>query len=289
MFPRCYDDETIRRIATGAVANQEMNEFNQELIVTQSGIGLLAMTASDVKYLGSKQELEGTLAFIFKIFTVTIPKFYRYENDLIIAAGKEEPANAMYKISHASNFNFGFIIISIHLNGCVDNFLKDFPTLTGTNIMGDLKNYYDWKRNMLIYDIYQTDGFFKASVLDLYAVGDVATFPLKLYNKIRKVEHVDHARKFVEHCKVLAQTIPNIGSNLLSQRHGNDVKEAPINGIPQFPSFDDVEGNCPDPCSQRLQAVFYSYKKYFLILTCVKLGLLKQKITKSNRASHKGL
>ncbi|KAL3536139.1 hypothetical protein ACH5RR_004600 [Cinchona calisaya] len=44
----------------------------------------------------------------------------------------------------------------------------------------------------------KTDGFFKTSVPDVYGVGDVATFPLKLYNEIRRVEHVDHARKSAE-------------------------------------------------------------------------------------------
>ncbi|XP_052172041.1 monodehydroascorbate reductase [Diospyros lotus] len=44
----------------------------------------------------------------------------------------------------------------------------------------------------------KTDGFFKTSVPDVYAVGDVATFPLKLYNEMRRVEHVDHARKSAE-------------------------------------------------------------------------------------------
>ncbi|KAK4777073.1 hypothetical protein SAY86_005761 [Trapa natans] len=44
----------------------------------------------------------------------------------------------------------------------------------------------------------KTDGFFKTSVPDVYAVGDVATFPLKMYNEIRRVEHVDHARKSAE-------------------------------------------------------------------------------------------
>ncbi|XP_011015656.1 PREDICTED: monodehydroascorbate reductase, seedling isozyme-like [Populus euphratica] len=43
-----------------------------------------------------------------------------------------------------------------------------------------------------------TDAFFKTSISDVYAVGDVATFPLKLYNDIRRVEHVDHARKSAE-------------------------------------------------------------------------------------------
>ncbi|CAN6478073.1 unnamed protein product [Victoria cruziana] len=45
----------------------------------------------------------------------------------------------------------------------------------------------------------KTDGFFRASVPGVYAIGDVATFPLKLYNEMRRVEHVDHARKSAEH------------------------------------------------------------------------------------------
>ncbi|RWR83432.1 monodehydroascorbate reductase [Cinnamomum micranthum f. kanehirae] len=44
----------------------------------------------------------------------------------------------------------------------------------------------------------KTDGFFKTSVPDVYAIGDVVTFPLKLYNEMRRVEHVDHARKSAE-------------------------------------------------------------------------------------------
>lgn len=41
----------------------------------------------------------------------------------------------------------------------------------------------------------KVDGFFKTSVPHVYAVGDVASFPLKLFNDQRRVEHVDHARK----------------------------------------------------------------------------------------------
>ncbi|KAJ7976086.1 Monodehydroascorbate reductase [Quillaja saponaria] len=44
----------------------------------------------------------------------------------------------------------------------------------------------------------KTDASFKTSVPDVYAVGDVATFPLKLYNELRRVEHVDHSRKSAE-------------------------------------------------------------------------------------------
>jgi monodehydroascorbate reductase (NADH) len=44
----------------------------------------------------------------------------------------------------------------------------------------------------------KTDGFFETSVPGVYAVGDVATFPMKLYSDQRRVEHVDHARKSAE-------------------------------------------------------------------------------------------
>ncbi|EOY08173.1 hypothetical protein QUC31_010970 [Theobroma cacao] len=44
----------------------------------------------------------------------------------------------------------------------------------------------------------KTDACFKTSVPNVYAVGDVATFPMKLYNDMRRVEHVDHARKSAE-------------------------------------------------------------------------------------------
>ncbi|XVE50383.1 hypothetical protein DITRI_Ditri01bG0158200 [Diplodiscus trichospermus] len=44
----------------------------------------------------------------------------------------------------------------------------------------------------------KTDGFFMTSIPSVYAVGDVATFPMKLYNEMRRVEHVDHARKSAE-------------------------------------------------------------------------------------------
>ncbi|XP_060201265.1 monodehydroascorbate reductase [Lycium barbarum] len=44
----------------------------------------------------------------------------------------------------------------------------------------------------------KTDAFFKTSVPNVYAVGDVATFPMKMYGDIRRVEHVDHSRKSAE-------------------------------------------------------------------------------------------
>lgn len=45
----------------------------------------------------------------------------------------------------------------------------------------------------------KTDAFFKSGLSNVYAIGDVATFPMKLYGDIRRVEHVDHARKSAEH------------------------------------------------------------------------------------------
>jgi len=44
----------------------------------------------------------------------------------------------------------------------------------------------------------KTDAFFKSSVANVYAVGDVATFPMKMYGDVRRVEHVDHSRKSAE-------------------------------------------------------------------------------------------
>ncbi|KAF3651749.1 Monodehydroascorbate reductase [Capsicum annuum] len=44
----------------------------------------------------------------------------------------------------------------------------------------------------------KTNAFFKTSAPDVYAVGDVATFPMKMYNDVRRVEHVDHSRKSAE-------------------------------------------------------------------------------------------
>lgn len=56
----------------------------------------------------------------------------------------------------------------------------------------------------------QTDAFFKTSVPDVYAVGDVATFPLKMYGDMRRVEHVDHSRKSAEQA---VKVKPDIVSN----------------------------------------------------------------------------
>ncbi|KAK9147408.1 hypothetical protein Scep_006165 [Stephania cephalantha] len=46
----------------------------------------------------------------------------------------------------------------------------------------------------------QVDGLFRTRVPGIFAVGDVAAFPLKMYDRIARVEHVDHARKSAQHC-----------------------------------------------------------------------------------------
>ena len=45
----------------------------------------------------------------------------------------------------------------------------------------------------------------------MYAIGDVASFPMKLYNEPRRVEHVDHARKSAEQAvKVSNRSLPPV-------------------------------------------------------------------------------
>ncbi|KAL5995719.1 Monodehydroascorbate reductase, chloroplastic/mitochondrial [Asimina triloba] len=46
----------------------------------------------------------------------------------------------------------------------------------------------------------EVDGSFRTHIPGIFAVGDVAAFPLKIYNRLARVEHVDHARKSAQHC-----------------------------------------------------------------------------------------
>lgn len=63
---------------------------------------------------------------------------------------------------------------------------------------GLVQNTEDFVSNFCFVCCCQTDGFFRTNVPDVYAVGDVATFPMKMYGDIRRVEHVDHSRKSAE-------------------------------------------------------------------------------------------
>ncbi|QHO58053.1 Monodehydroascorbate reductase 5 [Arachis hypogaea] len=46
----------------------------------------------------------------------------------------------------------------------------------------------------------QVDGQFRTGIRGIFAIGDVAAFPLKIYNRTARVEHVDHARRSAQHC-----------------------------------------------------------------------------------------
>ncbi|XP_028774862.1 monodehydroascorbate reductase, chloroplastic/mitochondrial-like [Neltuma alba] len=59
----------------------------------------------------------------------------------------------------------------------------------------------------------QVDGQFRTSIPGIFAIGDVAAFPLKIYNRVARVEHVDHARRSAHHC---------VKSLLSAQTHAYD-------------------------------------------------------------------
>jgi len=45
----------------------------------------------------------------------------------------------------------------------------------------------------------KVDGQFQSSIKDVYAVGDIAAFPLKIYDRVTRMEHVAHARQSAAH------------------------------------------------------------------------------------------
>ncbi|KAG2375729.1 Kinesin-like protein [Vigna angularis] len=55
-------DETIHRVAAGAIANLAMNEANQELIMVQGGISLLSMTAANAEDPQTLRMVAGAIA-----------------------------------------------------------------------------------------------------------------------------------------------------------------------------------------------------------------------------------
>ncbi|KAL1360562.1 hypothetical protein HN51_005952 [Arachis hypogaea] len=106
----------------------------------------------------------------------------------------------------------------------------------------------------------KTDGFFKTSVPNVYAVGDVATFPVKLYNELRRVEYAEHAcqsaRKAVEAIKAAEEGktvekydyLPVLYSHQFGQQawefYGDNVGDtvlfgdsSPESSIPKFGSY----------------------------------------------------
>lgn len=57
-----FEDETVRRVAAGAIANLAMNEANQELIVAQGGISLLSVTGADAEDPQTLRMVAGAIA-----------------------------------------------------------------------------------------------------------------------------------------------------------------------------------------------------------------------------------
>jgi hypothetical protein len=62
MLLRSYEDETVRRVAAGAIANLAMNEVSQQLIVDQGGISLLSLTAADAEDPQTLRMVAGAIA-----------------------------------------------------------------------------------------------------------------------------------------------------------------------------------------------------------------------------------
>lgn len=57
----------------------------------------------------------------------------------------------------------------------------------------------------------KVNGKLQSSNSSIYAVGDVATFPLKLFGETRRLEHVDSARKSARHAVAVIMDPENIG------------------------------------------------------------------------------
>ncbi|KAK6126336.1 hypothetical protein DH2020_039908 [Rehmannia glutinosa] len=74
----------------------------------------------------------------------------------------------------------------------------------------------------------KTDSFFKTSVPDVYAVGDVATFPMKLYDEIRRVEHVDHARKSAEQAVKVWDDILRLNNNFYVPNSQTNISNSQV-------------------------------------------------------------
>nr|POF06685.1 kinesin-like protein kin-ub [Quercus suber] len=62
MLLRSFEDETVRRVAAGAIANLAMNEANQELIMLEGEISLLSMTAADAEDPQTLRMVAGVIA-----------------------------------------------------------------------------------------------------------------------------------------------------------------------------------------------------------------------------------
>ena len=87
----------------------------------------------------------------------------------------------------------------------------------------------------------QVDASFRTSAQDVYAVGDVATFPMKMYGDRRRVEHVDHARKSaIQAVQVDSQFLTSnrhIALSIIQSFHVSVLKPIPGNQKKILTSF----------------------------------------------------
>lgn len=95
----------------------------------------------------------------------------------------------------------------------------------------------------------KVNGKMQTSNSSVYAVGDVAAFPLKLYGDIRRLEHVDHARKSAAHAVQAIMSpekthdydyLPFFYSRVFTlswQFYGDNVGECVVFGNPKDQKF----------------------------------------------------
>ncbi|KAH7428997.1 hypothetical protein KP509_09G026400 [Ceratopteris richardii] len=120
-----------------------------------------------------------------RLFTAEIADFYEryYQNKGIkiikgtVAAGFESDASGhvnLVKLKDGRELSADIVVVGVGARPLINLF----------------KGQVDEERGGI-----KVDSYFRTSVPAVYAVGDVATFPLPVYNDKRRVEHVDHARK----------------------------------------------------------------------------------------------
>lgn len=95
----------------------------------------------------------------------------------------------------------------------------------------------------------KVNGKMQTSNSSVYAVGDVAAFPLKLYGDVRRLEHVDHARKSAAHAVQAIMSpeklqdydyLPFFYSRVFTlswQFYGDNVGECVVFGNPKDKKF----------------------------------------------------
>lgn len=124
--------------------------------------------------------------FIIQVKEVKLKDGRTLEADIVVVGVGGRPLISLFKGQVAENKGGIKVTVTSNIHRMFTIFDFFFPRSLLTS------HAYDW----MYYS--QTDDFFRTSADDVYAVGDVASFPMKLYREMRRVEHVDHARKSAE-------------------------------------------------------------------------------------------